>query len=236
MKFIHSTASEVGPRSTNEDSVGVWQNSDNYLAVAVADGLGGYRGGQYASSMAIRMFGEAIDKPESLNLQQLAWNIHNEIRDKQSANQDIRGMATTLTGAIFSNGLLQFVHCGDTRITLQRNNGIRRMTVDHTEAQRLLDTGLLSRKEYLSYPRKNVLESALGVSDTPRIDTGEFEIFTGDRIFFTTDGVHSKVYLREIRDVSVNSTEPSVAVEKIVELVSQKGADDNFTISAIFVE
>lgn len=236
MRFRYATASEAGPRSANEDAVGVWPGTGEHFAVALADGLGGYRGGQQASDIAIRLFGAAMEKEAKSDLHGIAIAIHDAIRREQNADAQVRGMATTLSGAVITSDRIDFVHCGDTRIVLQRNNGIRRLTVDHTEAQRLLDAGAITQEEYAAYPRKNVLESALGVSDAPKIDIGEHDILSGDRIFLTSDGVHSKIYLREIRDISVRSQGPDEAVQEIVSLVNSRGPEDNFTVAAIFID
>jgi len=236
MKFRYATASEVGPRSANEDAVGVWPSTGERFAVAVADGLGGYYGGRQASDIAVRLFGAAMARESKPDLRGVALDIHEAIRREQQTDPKIRGMATTLSGAVISTGRVDFVHCGDTRIVLQRKNGIRRLTVDHTEAQRLLDTGAITQKEYASYPRKNVLESALGVSDMPKIAIGEHDILPGDRIFLTSDGVHSKINLHEIRDIAVRSQGPEEAVQEIVDAVTSRGPEDNFTVAAIFID
>ncbi len=236
MKFRFATASEVGPRSANEDAVGGWSPTPGLLAVAIADGLGGYNGGKQASDIAIRMFGTAIEQEANADLRGLALAVHDAIREEQRADPKLRGMATTLSGAVIIADQVNFVHCGDTRIVLQRNNGIRRLTVDHSEAQRLLEAGAITREEYASYPRKNVLESALGVAETPRIDVGVHDVMPGDRMFFTSDGVHSKVYLQEIRDVSVRSIEPEDAIQEIVGMVKTRSPEDNYTVAAVFID
>lgn len=236
MRFRFATASEVGPRAANEDAVGVWPGADERLAVAIADGLGGYHGGQQASDIAIRMFGNAIEHDATASLHSIALAIHQAIQQQQQADQTFRGMATTLSGAVIAAGEVQFVHCGDTRIVLQRNNGIRRLTVDHTEAHRLLEAGAITREDYASYPRKHVLESALGVSSAPRIDTGTHNILSGDRIFLTSDGVHSKIYLQEIRNISTHYREPQDVVQGVFDLLNDRGPEDNYTIAAIFID
>ncbi|WP_176245204.1 PP2C family protein-serine/threonine phosphatase [Oceanibacterium hippocampi] len=236
MRFKYATASEAGPRTVNEDAIGVWREGEDKLAVAIADGLGGYQGGQQAADLSIRMFGSAIGRGADFDIKNIAFAINGAIRREQEANPEFRGMATTLSAAVCGDGRVDFVHCGDTRIVLQRHNGIRRLTVDHTEAQRLFDLGVITRQEFSNYPRKNVLESALGISDSPRVDIGQQEILSGDRMFVMSDGIHSKVYLREIRDISVRSREPSEAVRDIVDLVSARGPEDNFSIVAIFID
>lgn len=236
MKITYATASEVGPRTVNEDAVAVWSNVAAGAAVAIADGLGGYHGGQQASAIAIRIFASAMKQEEVPDLRSVATSVHQAIRLEQQTDPKLRGMATTLTGAVIGVDSVRFVHCGDTRIALQRNSGIRRLTIDHTEAQRLLDAGAISREEYSSYPRKNVLESALGVTDSPRIDVGSHDLLPGDRLFFTTDGLHTKVFLQEMRKISLTTTGPDDFVKALVQLVKERGPEDNYSLAAVYVE
>lgn len=236
MRFRFATESAVGPRSVNEDSVGVWPIGNEQIAVAVADGLGGYNGGRKASELAISMFGHALEQRSDIDLHVLALAINEEIRKEQRIDPSFRGMATTLSGAVIVDGMINFVHCGDTRIALQRRHGIRRLTTDHTEARRLLDEGIITRDEYFSYPRKNIIESALGASQHPRIDVGVHEVLPGDRLYITSDGVHNKVFLKEICAISIDANEPSEAISKIFERVIERGPEDNFTVAAIFFD
>lgn len=236
MKFSFAIASEIGLRPANEDAISVWPDLSGRLAVAIADGLGGYQGGKQASDIAIRIFGNIVSENSGPDLHSLALSIHEEIRREQNENNAFRGMATTLSAAVISSEKIDFVHCGDTRIILQRYNGIRRLTVDHTEAQRLLDAGLITQSEYVSYPRKNVLESALGIAEEPRIDVGTHDIKVGDRIFFTSDGAHSRIMLRELRDISLRYNEPDALVECLMSEVNNRNPDDNYTVAAVFVD
>ncbi len=236
MKFTWASASQVGPRAANEDAVKIWAISDNSCAGLVADGVGGYNGGARASAIAARMFESAVNANANLDLRALALDVHTELHRLQQLDPSYRGMATTLSGVVVSEQELKFVHCGDTRVMLQRNNGIKRLTVDHSEAQRLLREGVLTREQFLIYPRKNVLESALGIKDTPRIDIGHHGVLSGDRIYLTSDGAHKKVLLSELRDISIVAGEPIDAVRAVLEIIESRTPDDNFTIAAIFVE
>ena len=236
MTYRFATASEVGPRPDNQDAVAVWPLTDDRMAVAIADGLGGYHGGRQASDTAIRMIGAAFDQEVDVDLRSQAYAIHDEIRKQQQLDAGVRGMATTLSAALLTHGRISYVHCGDTRIVIQRRNGIKRLTVDQTEAQRLLDAGSITRDEFASYPRKHVLQSALGIADIPRIDVGSWDTLPGDRIFLSSDGVHGKVFVREILEISKLSTSPEIAVSEIMKLVDERGPEDNYSLAAIFID
>jgi PPM family protein phosphatase len=153
---------------------------------------------------------------------------------EQADRPQLRQMATTFSAVYIVGHKMRLVHCGDTRIVLQRRNGIKLLTEDHTEAQRLLSTGRISPGEFDRYPRKNVLESALGGPTQPKIDSASLDVLPGDRVFIMSDGVHGKALLRELKEVSDRSRTASVFVQGVADLVRQRGADDNYTIAAAF--
>jgi protein phosphatase len=211
--------------------------------MVVADGLGGHVGGNLASSLAVEMFGAAVAEDTHPVLPSIAFAIHDAIRTKQASAPELRGMATTLSGLIVNqsptvptSALMRYIHSGDTRIALQRGNGIKRLTQDHSEAQRLLVAGLLSREEYATYPRKNVLESALGISTTPRVDYDEVDLIAGDRVFITSDGAHTKVLLREMKEVSDQSESAEAFVQRMCATIKERNPDDNFSVAALFFQ
>ncbi|TBA16129.1 hypothetical protein ELH65_09180 [Rhizobium ruizarguesonis] len=148
----------------------------------------------------------------------------------------MKNMASTLTAGLFTANLLRGVHCGDTRVAIARANGVKRLTTDHSEGQRLFAAGKLTKDELIDYPRKNILDSALGARSEPQIDTFTFELLPRDKVFFTSDGVHGKVMLREVRDIAAHHEDPEQFVLEVKELVNSRGPDDNFSILAVFVQ
>jgi PPM family protein phosphatase len=233
--FDFAIASEIGPRKENEDSVGAWVLGKTKLALAVADGLGGHVGGKLASNLAIEMYRASLDRLAPPNLIQVARDIHAALKAEQERSPRLRSMATTFSAAIIDEKQMNFVHCGDTRIALQRGGGILKLTEDHTEAQRLFSLGKLTKDEFANYPRRNILESALGASNNPTIDANTVALNSGDRIFITSDGVHGKILLREMKALSDRSPDASTFVSQTIDAVNAKRPDDNFSIVAVFV-
>lgn len=148
----------------------------------------------------------------------------------------MKNMASTLTAGLFTSNLLRGVHCGDTRVAIARANGVKRLTTDHSEGQRLFAAGKLTKDELIDYPRKNILDSALGARSEPQIDTFTFELLPRDKVFFTSDGVHGKVMLREVRDIAAQHENPEQFILELKDLVNSRVPDDNFSILAVFVE
>jgi PPM family protein phosphatase len=235
MKFDVAACSEKGPRSRNEDAAGAWVASSSRAGIAVADGVGGHIGGQRASSLALNRFQTYLAGQTSIELAGLANAIHAEIKKLQLEDPQYETMATTLSAVVVDGTNMKTVHCGDTRIVLQRGQGIRRLTEDHTEAQRFLSEGLLTRDEYDAYPRKNILDSALGIRGNPRIDNLSMHIEKGDRIFITSDGFHAKIMLRELKMISDSSSSAEQCVNTLMQTALHRVPDDNFSVSALFV-
>ena len=234
MMLSYAFFSEKGPRSENEDAVAIWEVVPGLVSLAVADGLGGHSGGKVASEKAVAMFGTAVESGRA-DLETVLQEIHKALREEQDENPQVRGMATTLSAVVANDTKFEFVHCGDTRIALQRGSGIKRLTVDHSEAQRLLAAGALTKEEYNLYPRKNVLESALGIWGAPRIDTGAFDLLPGDRIIITSDGVHGKVLLREMKAISDQVSTPTEFLDALASEVRRRYPEDNFSAAVLFV-
>jgi protein phosphatase len=241
VKFDCAFASDPGPRVENQDAVGCWTPIDNMAGLAVADGLGGHLGGQVAACMAIDKFGANVLPNNYRALPQIAMDIHHDIRAKQLGSPELRGMATTLSAIVVDrshdgmSALGRFVHCGDTRIALQRRSGIRKLTVEHSEAQRLLTEGLLSKEDFMSYPRRNILDSALGIKGVPRIDYEQIVLGPGDKIIITSDGIHNKLFLREMLKYLEEGDTAKIFVERILSEVKSREPDDNMSIAAMFI-
>lgn len=214
----------------------MWQLSDDWLVAAVADGLGGHVGGRRASTLALEMLGTAIHEGSNLDLFATALDIHEALRAEQEQMPALRSMATTLSAIVLTGNVAHTVHCGDSRIALARGRGIVRCTEDHTEAGRFLEAGLLSTAEFKNYPRKNILDSALGIHAAPRVDVNTLEVQVGDRVFLTTDGTHDRVALQELRSMSAKAPSPEDLSYQVKELVGQRRPTDNFSFVALYVD
>ncbi len=237
MKISTALLSETGPRSVNEDAVSVWHAEDGSLIVAVADGLGGMGSGDTASNLAIStvkkaLFSSALSQ-DTLRLAVL--KAHSTILSAQTKDPERSKMATTMTVLAFGNFGVLGAHCGDTRAAVARASGIKRLTKDHSEGQRLFDAGKLTKEELSVYPRQHILESALGDHNAPTINTFEFDMLPGDRFVITSDGVHGIVLLREMREFLVKAKDPSEFVEIVKNCVVERRPKDNFSLAAVFI-
>lgn len=236
MKFDVATISESGPRSLNEDVAVFWPLSGGGILAVVADGLGGMGGGSNAAAIAVEVLREKVATSEISEdmLREAASVAHETILQAQLNGPELARMATTLTAVACQPGRMIGVHCGDTRASVARGQGIVRLTSDHSEGERLLRAGKLTKKEAADYPRNNILESALGIHGEVRIDTFSFGLEAGDRVFLTTDGVHERVFLREMRDVSERHSDALGFATEMADLVIARTPRDNFSLVGVF--
>lgn len=234
MRIEFGAFSEAGPRKANEDSVLTTVAGDGSSVIAVADGLGGYFGGAQASAIAIQVVAAAGLSADN-DLSHVFLDAHNEILNQQRLNPAAHAMATTLTAVRLSSSGLVGAHCGDTRCVLQRGEGIKKLTIEHTEAQRLFEAGKLNKEQLLTYPRRNVLDSALGNPERLRIDVFEHDLRPGDRILITSDGVHEILRARIVLDLLRRSKSVEDALSSIRDAVEASGPEDNFSAACAFV-
>lgn len=235
MSVSYYSSTFAGPRKINEDAVSCWVAATGQTVACVADGLGGMGDGEVASTIAIAAFAAFLqDKGvSSETLISGAWSAHYKILEAQSRSPRASKMATTFTAVAVDNEKLLGVHCGDTRASIVRRSGIKRLTKDHSEGQRLFDAGKLTKAELRGYQRQHILESALGDQYEPQIEGFHFRIEPGDRILLTSDGVHNVVFLRELQKIASDSNGPKEICDAVAALVQERGATDNFSIVAL---
>lgn len=237
MNISFSAISELGPRSVNEDFLDCWVADTGETIACIADGLGGMGGGDVASRLAVKKFKSYLQETvvSQKSMHAAIVEAHRVILDEQGRSES-KKMATTLTAISLSDKGLLGVHCGDSRAVIARGRGIKRLTKDHSEGQRLFDSGKLSKEEFYNYPRKHILESALGVRNEPRVDDISFGLLPGDRIILTTDGVHNIVFLKKMKELCEFSNNPEELVERVSKSVEVCGPSDNYSLIALFVD
>jgi protein phosphatase len=248
-----SSQSDIGcVRTNNEDSFGYWEPEDDQqflrkgrLAV-VADGMGGYEGGQEASRLAVetlvavyRDFGG--DNPQDALIEALQ-TAHERIRQYSFAHPELRGMGTTCTAAAIVRGThgsanydaLYYVHVGDTRLYLVRDGQITRVTRDHSYVGRLVEAGMISQEEAERHPQRNILTAALGTNPDLIMDSpGHPEpLRPEDVLLICSDGLWGLVRDAEILDVVENKSAEQAGRE-LIELARERGGPDNITVEIL---
>lgn len=221
--------SDKGPRVDNQDYFCLERIGERLL-IAVADGVGGNKGGETASRCAISMLINGLRVGQTLS--ECMDSAHHELIAKAESSPELQGMATTLTAVVCEGHLLTGIHCGDSRAYVLRRNGIKQLTADHTEVARLLAEGKLTKEEAVDYPRHNVLTSAVGTHKDLIKQTFQFDVLPGDRLLLLTDGVYSQLSKKEIQMCSASEKDLNTFCKSLLDTLTERGTDDNFTLVA----
>ncbi len=242
---VVSGQSDIGcQRENNEDSFGYWEpeGDDQFsrkgrLAI-VADGMGGYEGGQEASHLAVETVissyrdGNGNDPQEILIAALQA--AHERVREHGFAHPRLRGMGTTCTAIAVVGRSLHYAHVGDTRLYLVRDGQITQITRDHSYVGRLVESGAISREEAEKHPQRNILTAALGTSADLIMDApGHPEpLHTEDVLVVCSDGLWGQVHDSEILE-AVQHKSPEAAGRELIELARERGGPDNITLQIL---
>jgi PPM family protein phosphatase len=231
-------------RENNEDSFGYWEPEDDAqfqrkgrLAM-VADGMGGYEGGQEASRLAVEAivssYRDAEGADPQLALANAIQTAHEQIREYGLAHPHLRGMGTTCTTIAVVKDALYYVHVGDTRLYLVRDGQITQVTRDHSYVGRLVEAGMISREDAERHPQRNILTAALGTSTELIMDSpGRPEpLRPGDALVICSDGLWGQVHDPEILD-AVAGKSAEEAGRSLIQLARERGGPDNITIEIL---
>ncbi|MFY9982404.1 MAG: protein phosphatase 2C domain-containing protein [Methanoregula sp.] len=228
-------------RSQNEDAHWVThvvesktdtESSSRYI-FAVADGLGGHRGGAIASRMALKAIKEEFhtwhggeaDRMISRAMQNANQNI---FCVAQSDPELFQKMQTTLTIVALDNDSLVVGHVGDCRLYRMRDDRIDQLTRDHTMASDMLQMHLITSQQASAHPGRHQLTRSVGGDPFMNADITRHETQAGDTYLLCSDGLWSELTEEEIRS-ALQEHDTSQECEKLVRLALSRGAPDNIT-------
>ena len=239
--------SDIGcHREENEDSLAYWEpeteeqfRQKGRLAV-IADGMGGYEGGQQASSLAVKTVCEVYEgsterDPQTALVQGLQL-AHTRIQEYARQHPGFLGMGTTCTAISLREHDLYFAHVGDSRLYLVRGATISRLTRDHSYVGRLVESGLLAPEQAESHPQRNVLTASLriGIELTPQSPVQPIALEANDVLVLCTDGLWGQVRDDELKRAATSKS-PEEACHTLIELARQRGGPDNITVQVMRV-
>lgn len=224
-------------RDRNEDAYLV--NQDLGILI-VADGLGGHRGGDQASRLAVETLGEALSDYTSPTLSSLEVEsgilkaficAARKIREKASTDYHLKDMGTTAVLVLCSDDQIRVAHLGDSRAYILRDGTLMRLTEDHSIVEGLIRAGQLSSDDSRVHPLRHVVTRSLGQTDdaTPTIRTAEWA--TGDRLLLCSDGLSNMLSDIEIQTMlQEDNVSCHDLCDRLVGLANDRGGLDNITI------
>jgi protein phosphatase len=232
MKFATGSATDTGlVRGNNEDAFLV---DGTHNLFAVADGIGGHRGGEVASRTAIEALRAAIASGLSVN--EAITRANTAVLERAAGDAELTGMGTTMTALVVAGAQQVLVgHVGDSRAYMLHNGVLRRITDDHSLVEELVREGRLTAEQAESHPRRNIVTRALGVDAEVEVDLFTIEVTAGDRVVICSDGLTTMVRERDIERLVRTEPDPQRAAELLVDAANRAGGEDNTTVVIVDV-
>jgi len=236
-------------RDHNEDSVTIIKNANNEYLMIVADGMGGHRAGEVASSMVVTHLGKRFSSIASVGtkLDAVNWlndninEVNRNIVEYAETHLDSKGMGTTIVCALYTEDYLLFGNIGDSCGYVMKNGHLHKVTKDHTLVSLLVDAGDLTEEEALYHPKKNVLMKALGAAEKAELDIfevdGSEDDIAIDEILLCSDGLTSMLTKDQIEKVLNDETlDIEEKVIKLIRKSNARGGTDNISIAYLVRE
>jgi PPM family protein phosphatase len=217
--FDYGAVSDTGnERPNNEDAHGHFVENDKSLVFAVADGVGGWEGGEMASAMAIEVTLDAYRTSPTewgarKRLLRAAQRANIEIHDRAIVVPELARMATTLTAVSIDNGILNAAHVGDCRLYLARDGHVVQLSKDHTAAGR-------------------TLTRCLGPELIVAVDRITTPLVEGDVVLVCSDGLYTTLEDDELERCT-RGADAATACRALVETANERGTVDNLTAAIV---
>ena len=229
---------------------------------AVADGLGGHRGGEVASALAVETLAaevqaaveartvivrrpfrrrhQLVPTPTLEELLDAVDRANQRILAESRSTLELAGMGTTLCAlAVVEHNhseALAVVNIGDSRVYRCDESGFHQLTEDHTVVQEMLKAGMITPEEAEVHENRNQLSRALGIESRVVVDDWTLDPVSGHRYLLCSDGLTHEVADRDIQAVLLQTEAPAEAASALVDLALQRGGSDNVTVVVVDVK
>ena len=220
-------------RRQNQDCYDSCTLTDGVFAV-VCDGMGGARGGNVASQMAVECVITAVERatqgePCAVMNQALA-EANEAVLQRSLSDPECTGMGTTLVAAWLKTDRHGFVlNVGDSRAYHISPTGITQITRDHSLVADLVAQGKITPEEAKTHPNKNIITRALGTERHTDGDLFEVDLGAEDYILLCSDGLSNVVSEQEILYEVIYGGEDATCCSRLLEIAMHRGAPDNVT-------
>lgn len=225
MRICHRTHQGL-VRSSNQDSLLVDER-----IYGVADGMGGHKGGETASRVAVQVLKNALrgKSPEPRALEVGMEAANRRIFDMARHDSALSGMGTTVTLLWESDTDVQICHVGDSRAYLLRDGELTQVTQDHSVVAELLRNGVITADMARTHPYRNVITRAVGVDPMVTADIFSHDLKLNDVWLVCSDGLYNMVPDTAIAEILKEARDDESAAEELLQLALENGGTDNIT-------
>jgi len=227
-------------RENNEDTYSYWEPASEEAfqrrgrLISIADGMGGYEGGQEASHLAIQtieqIYADGVEGDVNSVLVTAFRTAHQRIKEYAEKHPELHGMGTTCTAIAVIGHDLYYSHVGDSRLYLSRDGKTMALTRDQSYVGRLVEQGIIRPEDAVTHPQRNILTGALGAGSdvVPEVLEQPITLEKGDVLLLCTDGLWSLITEQELQ--SALSTDLNQSCRKLITLAKERGGPDNITV------
>lgn len=230
--MIYADKTDIGmKRLKNEDSYIINCEGKDKIFI-VADGMGGHNAGEIASSEACRIVEQSILEAKG-NIEDVLKNAvekaNRKIFIRSSENESMRGMGTTIDACVVRGENIYIAHVGDSRVYIVSEDGIRKITKDHSIVGMMVDAGTITEEEAKNHPQRNLITRAVGTNMTVEVDIVKEIIHSDELVLMCTDGLSNMVARDDIFKIIKEHKNITDAVNALVAAAKKNGGDDNIT-------
>ena len=228
-------------REMNQDYFYISNSLDEVQLYILADGMGGYNGGEIASKLAVNTAKNYIennfretDKDRDSIIQLLASSMEYAnmiVYEKSKESPELQGMGTTMEICLIYNNKAYIGHIGDSRIYRIRKQFIRKLTQDHSYVQKLVKEGTITQAQAAHHPQKNMLMKALGCNAFVEPDVMVKGFLKDDILIMCSDGLSNLVGQETIFEIVNKDIEK--APKQLIDIANDRGGYDNITVVTI---
>ncbi len=230
------SVSDIGRvRTLNQDACDEFQDPDSGMRLlVVVDGMGGHRGGEVASQMAVQKMRDVFERSAHLSSKELLAQAFREANESifERANQEseLSGMGTTAVALVLDGRHEAYsAHVGDSRAYRMRNGRLEQLTDDHSVVGELVRGGQLSPEEARHHPQSNEILRALGTRPDVDIEFTRVDVRAGDRFLMCSDGLSGMLSDQAIATVLAEGPAEEIT-QRLIELANEAGGTDNITV------
>ena len=225
-------------RPQNHDAYQIEQLDRSTMLCVVCDGMGGAKSGNIASSLAVDVFSQEIQRTWTPNME---WDKADQIMkgavklanftvyDPAPQVEEFDGMGTTLVAAFIRGRQVSFVNVGDSRAYIINQKGIIQVTRDHSVVQLMVDRGELTSEMAKNYPGKNLITRAVGTESMVSCDVFRRELSKGDYLLLCSDGLSNMMDDQEILFEVVHGVNKERCCKRLLDIAMCRGCPDNVT-------
>lgn len=230
------SVTDVGQkRQVNQDYVFASEEPVGNLPnlFVVADGMGGHKAGDFASSFAVQTLLQTIKDDTSQNpvtiIRSAVENANRKVLEEAKAHEEMAGMGTTMVLVTVVDDYAYVANVGDSRLYLIEDK-ILQITKDHSLVQEMVRRGLLTEEDARTHPDKNIITRVIGIGEKVDIDFFDIHLKENSLLLLCSDGLSNMVSNEEIWRIANTSRDLREMGMRLVSLANENGGKDNIAM------